>query len=100
MGGGDDRRILTLILVQPQPDSAFRFSSPERLQAIPHYPVVRSLAAVAGGTAADQVRTIGLAAFAAWPDVIERCGWFAAVGAAVFPCFKYRLPELTLGVTT
>jgi hypothetical protein len=32
--------------------------------------------------------------------MIQRCGWFAAVSAAVFPCFEYRLPELTLGVTT
>ena len=100
MGGSDDRRILTLILVQPQPDRAFSFSSPERLQSEPHYPVVRSLARIAVCAAADQVRSVSVSAFAAWPDVIQRCRWFAAIGAAVFPCFKYRLPELTFSVTT
>jgi len=100
VGGGDDRRILTLILVQPQPDGAFSFSGPERLQSEPRYPVVRSLARVAVCAAAYQVRSVSVSAFAAWPDMIERCGWFAAVSAAVFPCFKYRLPELTLSVTT
>ena len=100
MGGGDDRRILALILMQPQPDRAFRFSGPERLQPEPRYPVIRSLARIAWRAAADQVRAIGLAAFAAWPHMVKRCSWFAAVGAAVFPRFEYRLPELTLGVTT
>jgi hypothetical protein len=32
--------------------------------------------------------------------MIQRCGWFTAVCAAVFPRFEYRLPELTFGVTT
>ena len=100
MGGGDDRRILTLILVQPQPDRAFYFGGPERLQSEPRHPVIRSLARVTVCAAAYQVRSVSLAAFAAWPDMIERCGWFAAVSAAVFPCFEYRLPELTLGVMT
>jgi len=32
--------------------------------------------------------------------MVKCCSWFAAVGAAVFPRFEYRLPELTFGVTT
>jgi len=100
VGGGDDRRILTLILVQPQPDRAFRFSGPERLQPEPRHPVVRSLTRVAVSAAAYQVRSVSLSAFTAWPNVIQRCGWFAAISAAVLPCFEYRSPELTLGVTT
>lgn len=71
MGGGGDRRILTLILVQPDPDAPLPFSIPKRLQSEPRYPVSGSLAAIAIGAAADQVRPVSLAAFGSWSDVIE-----------------------------